>query len=111
MNTTQHIVGAGLAAIPLYLIANLISGGINIYLFYIPAIVGGVLPDIIEPAKDWKHRKFYHSKRMLKKVSLGFVILFAAGFLWNPLFYLAMFLYGYVIHLLQDWTTKVGLPK
>jgi membrane-bound metal-dependent hydrolase YbcI (DUF457 family) len=80
-------------------------------------IIGSILPDIFEPAYHYTHRGFFHSKRMLKYTFLT-VIALPIGFLlsWinlsSGLFlfigYLAL---GYILHLLADSTTPMGLPK
>jgi membrane-bound metal-dependent hydrolase YbcI (DUF457 family) len=79
-------------------------------------IIGSILPDILEPAYNWKHRGIYHSKRALKFSLTIFVItalislisIFFRDFL---VFYVISCLFlGYLVHLVADSTTYVGLP-
>lgn len=75
------------------------------------AVFGAVIPDQLEPATHWTHRKIFHSKRTLK-ISGWIFIVTAILALFNPLFYyISCFFAGYVSHLIADSTTKVGLPE
>jgi membrane-bound metal-dependent hydrolase YbcI (DUF457 family) len=74
------------------------------------AYLGAILPDIIEPPTSYLHRAFFHSwgflVLMLLVLALGFVIGYDYGY-----FFLFFFALGYVIHLLEDATTPMGLPR
>nr|WP_321352690.1 metal-dependent hydrolase [uncultured Methanoregula sp.] len=75
------------------------------------AISGATIPDLLEPARHWTHRGFFHSRRMLSFT--GWLFLATAGIgLFLPLsYYISSFLTGYISHLLADSTTKSGLPR
>jgi len=80
--------------------------------YLIPMYITSVLPDILEPAIDYKHRKFFHSKRILKFLSkyvLG--IIFILALIFNFFFYFFFGVMGYILHLLLDATTPMGLPN
>ena len=112
MNRTQHIV-AGLVvfAIYTYLVYQIRSIGVEVlFLGGVAAILGSMLPDIIEPASDWTHRGFAHSKRILRRLSLIVLLTSIAVLVFPHLLILVGALLAYVVHLLCDWTTKVGLP-
>ena len=72
--------------------------------------VGGILPDRIEPAINYNHRKFFHSK------TIGIIIV--TGVFVNALFNqneyidiaLKSFCAGYLSHLGLDSLTPRGLP-
>jgi len=49
-------------------------------------LIGSVLPDVIEPAKHYTHRNFFHSKRFLKILAYSLLASFVIGFLINPVF-------------------------
>lgn len=73
--------------------------------------VGAILPDLLEPAVHWTHRKTFHCVKTLKVI--GLIILASFVLLWiSPLFSWIFFgAIGYASHLLLDSTTKMGLPK
>ena len=99
---------------PLYLLLHLPSGTMLIGFF--AALFGSVMPDVLEPARDWSHRGFCHSRRAMKISAWAFAITGAVG-LFQSLdpqllaSYLASgFFLGYALHLLADSTTPAGLP-
>lgn len=73
-------------------------------------IVGSVFPDIIEPAYSYKHRQFFHSRDLFKILCYSILPLFMFGFFFNELFYIFAFVAGYILHLLMDSKTTMGLP-
>ena len=80
-------------------------------------VIGSILPDIFEPAYHYTHRNFFHSKRMLKYALLTIIAL-PIGFLLSRInlssglfFFIGYLALGYVLHLLADSTTPMGLPK
>lgn len=81
------------------------------FLFFI----GSLAPDYIEPAykHSFKHRNFFHSWKLLKIISIptGVIIGFWLVFKFSVLLYIGSFLLGYIVHLLLDFTTKMGLPS
>jgi membrane-bound metal-dependent hydrolase YbcI (DUF457 family) len=72
--------------------------------------VGAILPDIIEPANHYTHRKFFHSVKLLLILLVATVISFIITLLWFPFSWIFYFCLGYVSHLVADATTKMGLP-
>lgn len=77
-------------------------------------VIGSLLPDILEPAYDYNHREFFHSRKLL------FILIVAATLLmsiWVFLLKSQYFLYtsslllGYILHLLLDSFSKIGLPS
>lgn len=97
------------------------SKGIDVNVIFIPiilllTIIGSVLPDIIEPAKNKHHRKFFHSVLLLM-IILAFLImtyneLIISGNFNNPILACYFFIgCGYVSHLLVDSITRNGLPS
>ena len=118
MNRHEHVTIGIFAfivcSIPLYLVTDQIPGGIIFGLLAVA--VGSITPDLLEPARSWKHRGKYHSKRALKyilKISmvaviLGYISIILAN---SPMLYiLSGFFLGYSLHLLADSTTPMGLP-
>jgi len=74
--------------------------------------IGGILPDLLEPARNPNHRSFFHSWLLL--LSMLLVIAFKISkkstlkwFLSHPFL---SFIAGYSSHLLADMTTAKGLP-
>ena len=110
-NRDAHI---GIAII-LALVISFILYKLNLtdfVVYLIPMYITSVLPDIIEPAVDYKHRGFFHSKRALRflyKYALG--ISFIIALIFNVFFYLFFGVVGYILHLLLDSTTPMGLPN
>jgi len=88
-------------------------------LFGLIATIGGAaLPDILEAPVDAKHRRFFHSKRMLKcsvAIFAGCVLVTIlpgfSGFEKELVFAFSCLFLGYISHLLADSTTHRGLPE
>ena len=83
----------------------------NFVYYLIPMYFTSILPDILEPAIDYTHRGFFHSKKVLKFLSkyvLG--ITFLLALIFNFFFYVFFGVVGYILHLLLDATTPMGLP-
>ncbi len=111
MRKDEHIGLTILLAIPITTLFYFI--GLIEYLYFIlPMFLTTMLPDILEPATNYKHRGFFHSKTTLKFLSVYCLApLFILGFAFNFLFYLFFGIIGYISHLLGDWTTPMGLPN
>lgn len=82
--------------------------------YYLGAsIFGSVTPDVMEPATDYKHRKAFHQKGLLKALLIPIAIYGVASFTY--LSYLASYVFyfvlGYWLHLIADSRTKMGLPS
>ena len=78
---------------------------------FLGSAIGSAAPDVLEPAKHWTHRKFWHSKRMLRNSVYGMLILILPSFLLPILWLGFYFFFGYFLHLLADSLTKMGLPE
>lgn len=104
MRNREHVLIAFAVGYVLYQFLNI--GGSAFF----PLVIGSVLPDVLEPAADYKHRGFFHSKRVLKKMPVSVLIGFIIG--WSTGYYHLFFgLLGYSTHLLCDATTPMGLPR
>ena len=85
----------------------------DIGIVFISALIGSVIPDILDPPIDYKHRKYFHSKRVLSYL-LHFWFFFLLITIITDLWLVDVVLYGttgYILHLLLDSTTPMGLPK
>ncbi|MGA2933587.1 MAG: metal-dependent hydrolase [Methanomicrobiales archaeon] len=118
MNRQEHvIIGIIIFAAFTWLFYYLVKIPVDIIIYGgIGAVIGSIIPDILEPATNWMHRGFGHSKRALKFTGKIFAItallgLFSFFISMFFIFYvIASFFLGYVAHLLADGTTAVGLP-
>ena len=77
---------------------------------------GSILPDLLEPPTNSRHRGFFHSKKMLKGTGIVFM---GTALLWllpevsqkNVPFVLSALALGYLLHLAADSVTPRGLPQ
>ena len=78
------------------------------------SILGGKLPDIIEPATSPHHRKFFHSVAVMLAVGWGVKQAYewTPETSWEKFARLALIFggVGYISHLALDATTPMGLP-
>jgi len=74
------------------------------------AALGAAIPDLLEPARHWSHRRFFHSRKMLDWAVCIFAITAVIGFFLPLIYYISSFFLGYASHLLADSTTRAGLP-
>ena len=83
---------------------------------FFAVLFGSVVPDVLEPPKNWTHRGLGHSRRALKFSAEMFAVTAVLGlFQFHiPVFYLSYvasgFFLGYLVHLRADATTPAGLP-
>jgi membrane-bound metal-dependent hydrolase YbcI (DUF457 family) len=111
MRRDEHLGVTFILAIPIAAIFYLFGIIDYIYLI-IPMFFTTMLPDILEPANHYTHRKFFHSKRVLMFLSKFCIIPFLIlGFFSHFFFYILFGVLGYISHLLADSTTKMGLPE
>ena len=97
-----------LLCIPLFIIFLKLNWN---FTYLIGMFVGAVIPDILDPPTDYTHRKFFHSKRVLKFLSTwGLGITFILGLVSYGFFWIFFGNIGYISHLLLDSTTPMGLP-
>ena len=100
---------------PLYLLLEIPAN--TMLMGFFAALLGSVIPDVLEPPKNWTHRGLGHSRRALKFSAEIFAILAALGVLqfYIPVLYLSYvtscFFLGYLVHLLADAVTPAGLPR
>ena len=111
MRNGSHMIIGGITG---FVIAYFTNGFSFVSIFsleIIASLIGSVSPDIIEPPVDYTHRRFFHSKRMLKYLFVPLLIFFFLMFV-IPLFkWLFFMLIGYEMHLIADSTTTMGLPE
>lgn len=110
MNTKEHFTLAIILLIVIYFILNWLNL-LNYFSYASVLIIGSVLPDIIEPAKDYTHRNYFHSKRFLKILYYSLIPTFLMGIFFNKVLYIFFLILGYISHLWLDSTTKMGLPN
>jgi inner membrane protein len=110
MNKNEHYTVAFIVLIVIYFLLDYINL-IKFFGYAVTLIVGSVAPDILEPAKHYTHRKFFHSSTTLKYLTYSLIPLLIFSLIINNIFYIFFFVTGYIIHLLMDSTTKMGLPK
>ena len=111
MKRKEHMGLTLLLAVPICIIFYYFSLDDYVY-FIIPMFFTNMLPDILEPATNYLHRKKFHSKRALKILSTYCLIsFFILGLMFNFFFYFFFGVIGYISHLLGDWITPMGLPK
>ncbi|MEW5936194.1 MAG: metal-dependent hydrolase [Candidatus Thermoplasmatota archaeon] len=87
-----------------------IATGYHLFITLIVTAICSALPDIIEPAAHWRHRKFFHSWFVLKIMLLVSLVGLGVGLI-SGYYYLFFGPLGYSIHLLEDCITKAGLPQ
>lgn len=77
----------------------------------IASVLGSVVPDLIEPAEDFRHRGFAHSRRVLSMFAMIFLATSLISIFLPILLIISAGLIGYILHLLADSTTKTGIPE
>lgn len=110
MNKEGHFTGTVILLLILFFVFDYL--GLDRYIQYLLFMFfTATLPDFIEPAFNYKHRQYFHSKSFAKILGALFVVSFVAGFLieWVNIF--AFLIVGYLFHLFLDSTTPMGLPK
>lgn len=119
MRKEAHLlIGCGLFCV--YSIPVLILTPINLSMAFWPFVVaafGSIIPDIIEPAYHWDHRRFFHGTAILRLFTIIALITGMIAFLTiiNGIFYYSYFVsgffLGYASHLIADSTTKMSIPE
>ena len=82
----------------------------NIAIAFILALIGAILPDILEPPTGPRHRGSFHSTEALKWVVIILLITALIGLLSYQFYIASGFFLGYFVHLLADSITPAGLP-
>ncbi len=109
MNKEEHFTLAIILVIAIYFILNYLNL-LNYFPYAGVLLIGSVLPDIIEPAKHYTHRNYFHSKRFLKILYYSLIPTLLLGVFIHGILYLFFLVIGYISHLWLDSTTKMGLP-
>lgn len=110
MNREQHIGIAFILLIGFYFLLQWLN--LMAYFGYaVTLLFGSILPDLIEPAKHYTHRNYFHSKRFLKILYYSLIPLLIIGIFFNLILYAFFLVIGYISHLWLDSTTKMGLPR
>jgi hypothetical protein len=113
---THSLIGLGIPIL-IYLIVGAKLFNLTFLISSILFFIGSLAPDFIEPSRYFTHRQFFHSQKLLKILSISTAIV---AVLWiiswltfkSQIFlFVGSFLVGYIIHLLLDSTSKMGLPK
>jgi len=113
LNREKHIV-FGLIGFVAYviLLQNIRPFEIDILVFGgVASILGSIIPDLIEPAGDFRHRGFAHSKRVLSRFTIILLITSLISLFIPVLLVISAGLIGYILHLLADSTTRTNIPE
>jgi membrane-bound metal-dependent hydrolase YbcI (DUF457 family) len=114
---THFIIGAmafSAYSYPLYLLLEIPAS--TMLMGFFAALLGSVMPDVIEPARTWSHRGSGHSRRAMRFAASVFVFTAMLGLFqyFDPSlalsYIVSCFFLGYALHLLTDATTPAGLP-
>ena len=82
------------------------------YGYALAICLGAVLPDFLEPAKTPRHRKFFHSVKLLKILATwGLGLTLVIGIFSHEFFFAFFAIIGYILHLCLDFLTPGRLPK
>jgi len=119
MNSKTHVaIGVVAFFVYAYFMGNIASSINNQWIWGLMAVaIGSVIPDRIEPATSCRHRGFFHSVGALVAMvflfgSTALVALAAALFSkFPPVYPASCFFLGYLLHLLADSVTPMGLPR
>jgi membrane-bound metal-dependent hydrolase YbcI (DUF457 family) len=119
MRSRTHILIGFIAFIAYSYLIHIVSKTANIPWLYglVAVVVGSIIPDILEPATNSRHRGTCHSIGELKIMAFlcgitAFVTIKSLFFSHFIIIYLAScFFLGYVFHLLADSITPAGLPR
>ncbi|MEI7856346.1 MAG: metal-dependent hydrolase [Methanomicrobiales archaeon] len=119
MNRQTHLIIGGVLFLVYACFAGLFhtASGILFIFGFVATAAGSLFPDILEPPTSAHHRGFFHSRRMLKAITVLF-LLTAMPALFNTgiprlllVFSASCFFLGYAAHLAADSLTRAGLPK
>ncbi len=76
----------------------------------IGGIIGSILPDVIEPPDHYTHRSFFHSTPLMKFLLGALIVSLLIAFYDTRVWSVFYVIVGYVMHLVADGTTPMGLP-
>ena len=119
MRSRTHILIGFVAFIAYSYLISIMNKSASVPWLYglVAVVTGSIIPDILEPATNSRHRSTCHSKRALNIVVFlfgitAFVTVISLFFLHFSIIYVAScFFLGYVFHLLADSVTPAGLPR
>jgi hypothetical protein len=81
------------------------------FLHVIIFVFGSVLPDIIEPAHNYKHHNIFYGRLSMKIMSLAFVASFLLGISNQSFPLLSALSAGCILHLAVESTSEMGLTQ
>jgi membrane-bound metal-dependent hydrolase YbcI (DUF457 family) len=82
------------------------------FIYFLFIFLGTLTPDFLEPAYHYTHRRFFHSIQFLKILFFFLIFGVTIGLIADKIFFLIpSFALGYIVHLLLDSFTPMGLPK
>jgi inner membrane protein len=99
--------------------SDLVSKGLVLSPIILPvalasSVIGSVLPDIIEPPRNRRHRKFFHSLVLLVLLLVFLHNAYTLLLIGSPADEVTIGLFfagvGYASHLILDALTPAGLP-
>ena len=99
MRKITHTLGGALVGV--FVSSSVADGGGVDTLVLSGVIFGSVLPDWLEPARDWTHRRTFHS--LLLWLALSAALLPYGPYVYAPAV-------GALVHVLMDSLTKAGVP-
>lgn len=109
-NKETHFTIAFILLVIIYFLMNYLSL-VKYFGFATILLIGSILPDMIEPAYHYTHRKYFHSKSFLKILYIILLPLLIISIFLPIILYLLFLIIGYILHLWLDATTKMGLPN
>jgi inner membrane protein len=105
--------------VSLIIFSDLVSKGLVLSPMILPVVLassafGAMLPDLIEPPRNRRHRKFFHSLVLLVLLLVflhnAYALLLTGGLADEVAFGLFFAGAGYASHLVLDALTPSGLP-
>ena len=78
---------------------------------FLGGLIGSLLPDIIERPYHYTHRDFFHSVKLMRILGVIMLVCFPISFFITWFWLIFYGIVGYEMHLLADWTTRMGIPS
>ncbi len=120
MRRNSHIIGAmifGIAAFlllgslrrmsvpsPYWLVGTSLSHIGHLFILFLFSAIGGLLPDIMDPAYSRRHRRFAHSNGIgvIMMIVIAITLFYLVSDMRTELLLIYYFAWGYVSHLVLD---------